>query len=264
MNPIVPSTEKGPRPAELRHQPAGQRREDADGEILRGRKQGGCATPFGLGKPHHGDAGIRRKARRLDETEHESQREDDRDGPRGAADELAHEAEHECGKRPENKRDEIDLLGSEIVEDQSARDLSDDVGPAEGRKDVSELNRRKAERILDARAGDGKNRAVRIGYRRENQDDPENPDPNPGLSFGDDVRCGCDCVSHDVLLPQLIVSLADQTGVMGGRPASTAAMLSRARKPMASRVSTVALATCGVRRTFGSAASRKSKSGSRR
>ncbi len=66
------------------------------------------------------------------------------------------------------------------------------------------------------------------------------------------------------LCPKRLIdpTLTQGTGSIGARPDSTALTLASARRPMASRVSTVALPICGVRKTLGSSASRVSKAGS--
>src|SRR5580698_7167795 len=75
-----------------------ERREDTHREIGRRSKQRGDPATLKLGKPHDRDAGVGRKARRLDETKDEAQREQQADDSSNAAGELADEAEQECRK----------------------------------------------------------------------------------------------------------------------------------------------------------------------
>gem|GEM_PF-5317899 len=172
--------EEGPFPAEARDQPAGKRRENSHGEVLRRAKQRGGATAFCAGKPHNHYARVCRKGGRFYQPQRKAQRKHQHQRGGHTAREFADEAHRNGGKRPERQRDAVNFFRAEAVKQQAAGDLADHIGPAKGGEDQAELDRRQPKLIFYRRSGDRQDRAVSIGHHRKKQDQAEDPDTHAG------------------------------------------------------------------------------------
>src|SRR5689334_22979607 len=117
-------------PAVVVRDRAHDRAEQSGREILRGIEDRRSRPTLVGGKPGRHQPRVAGKRRRLGRSDEEAEDEQDVHGRRRAEHRRAALEQGEQG--PDDDAGEVDHLGAEAVEQPAARDLADDVGPAEG------------------------------------------------------------------------------------------------------------------------------------
>src|SRR5574338_93768 len=191
--------EEDARPAIGVHQPAHDRREEHGGEVLGGVEDRRRQSPFVGGKPGGSDPAVTGEGGRFRRTHQQPQGEER--GDRGSAGQEADRSLEDGEERPQEDAEEVGDLRTEAVQQPAAGQLGKDVGPGEGREDVTHLHRGKPQRLLDLRTGDGNGRAVRVVDGGNDEQDRQDAPASPRSQLARNRRAdGVVNVFHDDLL----------------------------------------------------------------
>jgi hypothetical protein len=183
------------------NQPAHQRCEDHQREILGRVENGGGGAAFGAREPGGDETGVAGEGGAFGQTHHEAHGE--QAGEDQSAGEEAREALDEGEEGPQDDGEGIDQLGAEPVQQSAARDLAKHISPGERREDVAHLDRIETEVLRRRVAGDREGRPVRIvdgGQQEDQEQDQETHAGAPGRRLRRCRRGGSGGVGHGSLL----------------------------------------------------------------
>src|ERR1700733_11074150 len=161
--------------------PAQDRGEDHQREILRRVEDRGSPAAFVGGKPGGYDAAISRKDRGLGKSSYQPQKKDHGEG--GARGKIAGKAREQGADRPDNDADTVDQLGAKTVEQRAGGQLPEHIGPTEAGEEIAHLHRVERNVLGHRSAGEGKRHPVSIAEAANGEENGNDQVADVGL-FG--------------------------------------------------------------------------------